>query len=497
MGEGEEGSDTYRITGVVVDNAGQSPLANVDVSVTGNQAKPQTRQVTTGADGRFVFESMTEGSWTLNAERKGYLRLTYGQLADTGPGISVITGPHGVSEDLTLRLDPPAAISGKVTDEHGEPVVGAMVQLVMRAPGGRNEFLVRKTAITNDLGEYRIWGIPPVMCYLAVSVNGEMNWGGYAPQYYRGTGNPENATAFTLRPGEEFHADFKLRPTDGVAFRVDRESEFYIKSAETIVLLGPGPQGSEVSMGTLRQGQFREFGNVIPGRYKLVIGDTESAYSTSRWVDVGDDDTGVDLPFEDPADVTARLRVVDGDAALLKNATLRLHIVSDARNNTRPLGSDGTVQFPAMADGVYQVTLGGAPELYIKSVTASNAKVMDGLVELPESGAVQLEIVAGADGGEVKGKVGTEGNPAQGARVVLAPRNESENPEEYHGYVSDSDGSFRFLVVKPGEYLLFATSDRELEYANAAAIKPYLAAGKVVKVEARGSFEIEVELQRP
>jgi hypothetical protein len=469
----------------------------VHVSVTGNQVKPQTREVTTGADGRFVFEDMTEDSWTLSAERKGYLRLTYGQLADAGPGISVITGPHGVSEDLTLRLDPPAAISGKVTDEHGEPVVDAMVQLVMRVPGGRKEFVVRKTAMTNDLGEYRIWGIPPVMCYVAVAVNGDMHWGGYAPQYFRGTEDPENATAFTLSPGEEFHADFELPPADGVVFRVGRESELYIKSAESIVLMGPGPQGSEVSVGTLRPGQFREFGNVIPGRYKLVVGDTESAYSTSRWVDVGDDDTGVDLPFEAPADVTARVRVVGGYPAQLKNATLRLHMASDAGDNTSPLGPDGTVRFPAMADGVYQVTLGGAPELYLKSVTASNAKVKDGLVELPQSGAVQLEIVAGADGGDVQGKVRTEGKPAQGAQVVLAPRNESENPEEYHGYVSDSDGSFRFLAVKPGEYLLFATSDRELEYANAAAIKPYLAAGKVVKVEASGSVEMQVELQRP
>ena len=80
--------------------------------------------------------------------------------------------------------------------------------------------------------------------------------------------------------------------------------------------------------------------------------------------------------------------------------------------------------------------------------------------------------------------------------MVLAPRQESGNPEEYHGYVSDSDGSFDIKGVKPGEYVLFATGDRELDYADLKAIRPYLAAGKLVKVEARGSLELQVELQQ-
>jgi hypothetical protein len=497
--QGTETGDTYRIAGVVVDSAGQSPLANVHVSVTDNQAKSQTGELTTGSDGRFVFEGMPEGSWTLSAERKGYLPQLYGQHADMGPGISVITGPHGMSEDLTLRLDPPAAISGKVTDEYGEPVVGAMVQLVMRAGGGRKEFVVRKTANTNDLGEYRIWGIPPVMCYLAVAVNGDRNWGGYATQYYRGTEDPENATAFTLRPGEEFHADFKLTPADGVMFFVTRDPEIPRgEDTELMVLLGEGPQGSEITVGTSQPepGLARIFHSVPPGRYKLVISDTGSTNSTSRWVEVEDDEVRVQVPFENPPDVTARVRVVDGDAGLLKHATLRLHMASDAGNNTRPLGQDGTARFAAMAAGVYQVTLASSRELYIKSVTARNATVRDGLVELPESGAVQVEIVAGGDGGAVRGKVLAEGRPLQGAEVVLAPKKESENPEEFHGYVSDSDGSFDMKGVKPGEYVLFATRDRELDYTDLKAIRPFLAAGKVVKVEARGLLEVQVELQQ-
>jgi hypothetical protein len=204
----------------------------------------------------------------------------------------------------------------------------------------------------------------------------------------------------------------------------------------------------------------------------------------------------VNLPVESPPDVTARVRVVDGDAAALKHATLRLHMASDAGNNTRPLGQDGTARFAAMAAGLYQVTLASSRELYIKSVTARNATMKDGKVELPESGAVQLEIVAGGDGGAVKGKVLAEGRPVQGAEVVLAPKKESENPEEFHGYVSDSDGSFDIKGVKPGEYVLFATRDRELNYADSTAIRTYLVAGKAVRVESHGALQVDVDLQK-
>jgi len=380
-------------------------------------------------------------------------------------------------------------------------VEGAHVELVLRVLGSaQKQFRVSKVVGTNDQGEYRIWDIPPVACYLLVIVPviADEDAEGYAPQYYRGTSDARTATAIALKPGEEFNADFVLSRAHGVTVSLEGDSGIRNgNAAEMLILLGQGPQGSEVSVATLTPGQGREFQNILPGRYKLVIGDVTSTYSTSRWVDVGTEDVTVKLPFENPPDVTARVRVADGDAALLKHATLRLHMASDAGNNTRPLQQDGTVRFTAMAAGVHQVTLGGAPGLYIKSVTATNAKVKDGMVDLPESGAVQMDIVAGADAGEVKGKVRAEGKTVQGANVVLAPRNQSANPGDYHGYVTDSDGSFDINGVKPGEYVLFATADWDLDYADTAAIRPYLAAGKVVKVESRASLELQIEVQRP
>jgi hypothetical protein len=186
------------------------------------------------------------------------------------------------------------------------------------------------------------------------------------------------------------------------------------------------------------------------------------------------------------------VRVVNGDSSLLQNAMLWLNIPGGASTAQRPLQPDGTVVIPGMAAGRYGIAL-IAPGLYIKSVTARNARVVDGLVDLPESGPVQLEIVAAADGAHIRGKLRSGGKPLSGAQVVLATVHQSVNSNDYHAYISDSDGTFDFRGIKPGDYTIFATRDVDLEYGNRAAIEKYLAAGKPVKAEPNGSVELQLE----
>jgi len=305
--------------------------------------------------------------------------------------------------------------------------------------------------------------------------------------------HPRAAAPIQLKPGEEFTADFTLQRGSGVTVDVEGPTGVVSESAsELLVLIIEGPQGSEVSAGTLGPGSGRTFYNVVPGRYKLVIADVRSTYATSRWIEVGSENLTVKLPFAEPAEVTAKVRVVNGDSSLLRNAMLQLAVFADAGNNARPLGADGTVVFPGLAAGRYNVLL-AAPRLYIKSVTARNARVVDGLVDVPESGPVQLEIVAAGDGARVRGKVKAGEKPVSDALVVLAPSRPSVNSGDYQAYQSDSDGTFDFRGVKPGDYIVFAVNNDQLEYGNPAAIEKYLAAGKPVKAGANGSVELQLE----
>jgi hypothetical protein len=498
--QGAQPAPTYRITGVVVNSVNGRVLAQTRVLVAAEDGSSGDREVTTGADGRFAFEGMPAGVWRLSAEHKGFGRQVFEDRMISAS--SVITGPDGASENLIFRLNPPSAISGKVTDERGEPVPGAHLQLLMQIPGARKQFLVRKVTATDDQGEYRMWGLAAATCYLLVIVplpagGGGAEPNGFAPQYFPNTSDPRAATPIQLKPGEEFTADFVLRRARGVSVEVEGDSGIRgANQSELLALLSQGPAGAMVSSNTLAPGQGRTFYNVPPGRYKLVIGDVQGTFATTKWIEVGSEDVTVTLPFPDPPDVTAKVRVVDGDASLLKKAMLRLYRYGDPGYNMRPLDPDGTARFPAQAADRYVIDL-RSEQLYIRSVSARNARVVDGQVELPETGAVDLEIVAGGDGAMVKGKVRANGKPARAVLVVLAPRKESGNPSDYSGYQSESDGSFSFPGVRPGEYVLFATTDWQLEFASPAAIRPYLAAGKLVKAEANKTVEVEIGPQRP
>jgi len=485
---------TYRISGVVVNSLNGKPLAQTRVMVASDDGSAKEVEMTTAADGRFLFEGLPAGSFTLSAERKNYLFQKYGQHADyASTASSVMTGPGGVSEGLTFTLYPQASIRGKVVDERGEPVWYAHMQLLVQVRGARNEFLVRKVVPTDDTGEYRFSGLPPMDCQVLAVVPITTDGEGLAPEYYSNITDPNAVTPIHLKPGEEFVADFILRRSRGVKVTVDGPSGIAGgNTSELMVLFAQGPQGAEVSANTLEPGSGRTFYHVQPGRYKLLLGDVHSTFATSHWIDVGQEDVTVKLPFPDPPEVTARVRVVNGDAGLLQKVMLRLHVFNDAGNNTRPLGKDGTAVFPAMASGRYAISL-GTSDLYVKSVTARNAKVIDGLLDLPDTGPVQLEIVAAGDAGSVKGKVVAQGKPVCGANVVLAPATASENSADYHGYQSDSDGTFDFRGVKPGDYLLFATDDWQLEFGNRAAIQKYLREAKAVKAAANGVLEMQIE----
>ena len=245
-------------------------------------------------------------------------------------------------------------------------------------------------------------------------------------------------------------------------------------------------------MGTLGPGSGRAFSHVPPGRYELMIADLRGNYSSSKWIEVGAEDMAVSLHFADAPELTAKVRVVNGDASLLANALLPVRHPADWRRSFQPLAPDGTAVFPATASGRYGLNL-QAPGLYIKSVSARNARVVDGMLDLPESGPVQLEIIAAGDGARVKGKVRAGEKPVSGALVVLAPTKPSLNPDDYKAYQSDSDGSFDFQAVRPGDYRVFASSDDQLEYGNRAVIEKLVSASKVVKAESNKTVELEIE----
>jgi hypothetical protein len=120
--------------------------------------------------------------------------------------------------DLLFRLIPAAVISGRILDEDGEPLASVTVSAAREVYSeGKRTLSTSTMAATNDLGEYRLFGLPPGR-YIVTAVY--PHWGrygpnsgdadstdaspqGYAKMFYPGTADPGKAIPLSIKPGEE------------------------------------------------------------------------------------------------------------------------------------------------------------------------------------------------------------------------------------------------------------------------------------------------------
>src|SRR5205807_5769211 len=75
-------SETFRISGVVVNAVSGEPLARAEVRIGRSQEQEHLRSMITGRDGRFIFEGLARGKYWLSATRRGFPRQAFEQHGD-------------------------------------------------------------------------------------------------------------------------------------------------------------------------------------------------------------------------------------------------------------------------------------------------------------------------------------------------------------------------------------------------------------------------------
>ena len=116
----------------------------------------------TDSAGQFAITGIAPGKYRLSAERSGFINTQYGARGPNKPGTLLTLEPGQKSSDLAMRLTPQGVIAGRVLDEDGEPVANVDVQVLRQQyMQGRKQMARTGGATTNDLGEYRVFGLPP------------------------------------------------------------------------------------------------------------------------------------------------------------------------------------------------------------------------------------------------------------------------------------------------------------------------------------------------
>jgi uncharacterized GH25 family protein len=167
------------MVGRVIDAATGKPVAGATVTISGGPTRtapptPPTRgasapmpalpppRILTDSEGRFAFRKLTRGNYSLTATKSGYSAGAYGRMRPEGPSRSINLDDNERLIDVAIRIFKFASINGRLTDETGEPIVGAGVRSYRRTlVAGRRRLMQSNSGTTDDRGVYRIFNLVP------------------------------------------------------------------------------------------------------------------------------------------------------------------------------------------------------------------------------------------------------------------------------------------------------------------------------------------------
>ena len=170
------------------------------------------RVASTDVEGRYELKELPAGRYTLMASKGSFVQLAYGQVRPFEQGKPIEIGDGQTLEKVDFSLPRGGIITGHIVDEFGEPVADAQVAPMRYVnQGGRRRMMPSgRMSMTNDIGEYRIFGLPPGQYYISATMRGggmmmmaqSEDRSGYAPTYYPSTANTAEAQKITIGMGQ-------------------------------------------------------------------------------------------------------------------------------------------------------------------------------------------------------------------------------------------------------------------------------------------------------
>jgi hypothetical protein len=138
-----------------------------------------------------------------------------------------------------------------------------------------------------------------------------------------------------------------------------------------------------------------------------------------------------------------------------------------------------------------------SPDVYIKSLTGSGAKVTGAGFEITGSDPVTLSATLAHGVVTLNGIAKLDSKGFAGAAVILKPLIEFEGLDRFRFDQSDSDGTFTLSDVVPGDYILIAIENGwDIGWHDFKALRPYAKSGTRVHVEPGKTMTVETSVQK-
>lgn len=518
------------VEGQVLNDATGKPVAKATVLLHG--ASNSEFYTQTDEKGQYGFAGIEPGSYTLTAERAGFVTATYGAVRPQLPGKMVALKASQKASGLDMRMIPGGAIAGKVLYADGQPAFGASLTLLRaKYVDGQKQLMDvgssmlvqsrRLPLTTNDLGEFRVPSLEPGHYYVradagrtsaidigmvSAQLAGPVT--DTAPTYYPSTIDRKNAEAIEVSSGRttgDVTITLVETPVGTIRGHVEN-APTASRNSFRVILYSQYGQSFGLTMNP-QTGELEAQGAVPPGRYTAVAFITAGAAGLNpggaRYDLIPVDVNGgaLSITLHASTSLAGVLKVQDGRPADLHQVRVALRPsgfvrgMPDVFQPAQPVAADGKFTFAAIFADRYAVQVLGLPEgVYVQSIHAGDADVLENGLDLTAAAAGSVEIVLSRKTGTVEGLVtDAQGRPVNGAMVALVPI----KGREYRTAFTDEGGKFTVKSAPPGEYRAFAWADVEDgAWTDAEFLKPILGKARMVTVREGATERLELSAIR-
>jgi protocatechuate 3,4-dioxygenase beta subunit len=463
-----------------------------------------SKTATTDAEGGFEFRNLPAGRYRLSASpgqySATYLTTVFGAKKPSGPGSFDAGAPIDLADGetfakATIGLFRGAVISGRVSDENGEPLARVQVYSILFTPGSPRGMRAGAGAQTDDLGQFRLFGLPPGDYTIAAEARGntfvppnappetEEERMGFMLTYYPNTPDDASAQRVRTRSGAETPG-VEIRMVSGRLFHVtgmvtDSQGRSTQRVTGSLVKRTASTGGSaSFGFSTDEQGRF-QMRNVAPGTYRLTVRQQPIG---PRGPDGTPADQGefASLPLSINADLDNILIVTSPGATIVGSIVLEGDVPqSPGGPSTQPIRVNAQMADPESMIGMptppaatvtrdLTFTMKGfagdfllrpnAPGYYLKSVALGAEDITDTPHEFKNGDRVTIVLTSRASA--IEGTVTDDaGKPVADAGLLLFSDDKASwrlNSIRTRRAVPDPSGHFRLQGLLPGRYFLVA-----------------------------------------
>lgn len=370
------------ISGIVSDLYSAEPLPDVTVVAMAMQNTQRlARGARTDSTGRFVIQGLAPGRYRLAAQKLNYtspLSTHHNRYQD------FLEITESLS-NISLKLVRPGVISGIIRGPNGSPQPFAQVQLARERLIGNRIHLVKAAQVTtNDLGEYRAFGLVPgsyiVSAYFRDdtgilglrqrrTLDGSQQTEDYAAVYYPGTLMPSEAAPVEVKQGSEVtNIDIQLAlvPSSEVSGTIQCSEAMAEPITVTLRPSGWATGPIQVFTASCELSDFI-FRSIPPGDYLL---SAQSAASGKRFMALEVISVGTGESFSAAALNLTEISSIHGTLTSASSSrvpdgvVLRVNAVDSSAGGEFPVSSTGEFFLPPLPLGSYRLSVSRGPNSF-------------------------------------------------------------------------------------------------------------------------------------